>query len=152
MAKMSALEAQSGAPAGDAAQTRLAPTELLVCISCRSASAPPDLVPDARRPGDLLLAALHNSTLPEGVTLHPVECLSNCDRGCTVALRGGARWTYIYGNLDPGVHLDALLDGVALYHATPDGLVTWRDRPVHFRKNCIARIPPAIPPQESQNV
>ena len=137
---------------GASARSAAAGTELLVCMTCRSTSAPPDLVADAPRPGARLMEALRTASLPEGVRLRGVECLSNCDHGCTVALRGGDRWTYVYGNLDPGAHLEALIDGVARYHATSDGLVPWRDRPVHFRKNCVARIPPATPPQEPPNV
>ena len=71
--------------------------------------------------------------------------LSNCDFGCSVVLRGGdQRWTYVYGNLDPE-KVAIVLDGVARYRATSNGLVPWRERPEHFRKNCIARIPPLNP-------
>ncbi len=28
-----------------------------------------------------------------------VECLSNCNRGCSAALTGPGRWSYIYGDL-----------------------------------------------------
>jgi predicted metal-binding protein len=111
--------------------------ELLVCTTCRHGEAQPA----DKRPGAALLDALLDSP-PAGVTVRAVECLSNCSRGCTVALRAQGRWTYIYGNLDPVQHLDALLEGVQKYRDAPDGLVPWRDRPEHFRKNCIARIPP----------
>jgi predicted metal-binding protein len=94
------------------------------------------------RAGARLLEGLRLADLPETVRLVPVECLSNCTRGCTVALRGPGRWTYIYGNLDPALHMDTLIDGIARFAAAPDGLVPWRERPDHFRKNCIARIPP----------
>ena len=48
----------------------------------------------------------------------------------------------------PGsIPVDHILDGVARYRATPDGLVPWRERPEHFRKNCIARIPPREAPE-----
>lgn len=112
--------------------------ELLVCTRCRRSEAP-DGSDDL--PGTQLLDALADTT-PQGVTLIPVECLSNCSRGCTIALRGPGRWTYVYGDLDAASHLDAIRDGVTAYQATPDGLVPWRQRPEHFRKNCIARLPP----------
>ena len=111
--------------------------ELLVCTTCRHGDAPTD----AKRPGAVLLDRL-TETPPAGVTVRAVECLSNCSRGCTVALRAPARWTYVYGNLDPAHHLDALVEGAQKYRDAPDGLVPWRERPEHFRKNCIARIPP----------
>ena len=113
--------------------------ELLVCTTCRNGMA---VDADGARPGSVLHDRLVGADLPEGVTLRAVECLSNCDSGCSVVLRGGAkRWTYVYGNLDPE-KADIVLDGAARYRATSDGLVPWRERPEHFRKNCIARIPP----------
>ena len=39
-------------------------------------------------------------------------------------------------------HPDMILEGAALYHQTDDGLIPWRQRPEHFKRNCIARIPP----------
>ncbi|MGZ2256037.1 DUF1636 family protein [Roseobacter sp. A03A-229] len=115
------------------------PTELLVCIKCRRGQ---DIPEDDRRPGQRLYDTLAANTLPDGIRLTAVECLQNCDHGCTIALRGGDRWTYIYGNIDEVSHPDVLLDGAARYNATQDGLIPWRERPEHFKRNCIARIPP----------
>ncbi|MCV3271375.1 DUF1636 domain-containing protein [Roseobacter sinensis] len=115
------------------------PTELLVCIKCRRGQETPE---DERRPGQRLYDRLAANTLPAGIRLTAVECLQNCDHGCTVALRGGARWTYIYGNIDEVSHPDVLIEGAARYNATDDGLIPWRERPEHFKRNCIARIPP----------
>jgi predicted metal-binding protein len=116
--------------------------ELLVCTTCRHGL---QLNDEGTRPGALLHAALEGADLPEGVSLRGVECLSNCNSGCSVILRGGdARWSYVYGNLSPD-HLDIVIDGATRYRATADGLVPWRERPEHFRKNCIARIPPLEP-------
>lgn len=128
----------------DGASTPVRTVELLVCMTCRSALPSYSLTPeaeDAPRAGAVLLAALQTAQVPESLRIVPVECLSNCTRGCTVALRGTGRWTYIYGNLDAGM-VDVLIDGAARYAASADGLVPWRERPDHFRKNCIARIPP----------
>lgn len=121
----------------------LPPVELLVCTTCKREG----MDPEAMRPGSVLLKRLSEAALPEGVSLRAVECLSNCDQGCSVVLRGGGqRWTYVYGNLDPDAGgAEIVRDGVARYHGTSDGLVPWRERPEHFRKNCIARIPPLEP-------
>jgi predicted metal-binding protein len=124
---------------------RPGPVDLLVCTTCRSALQDPSRPPEAEgvtRAGARLLDLLRQADLPETLRLVPVECLSNCTRGCTVALRGPGRWTYIYGNLDPELHMDPLIEGASRFVAAPDGLVPWRERPDHFRKNCIARIPP----------
>ncbi|MCE8508574.1 DUF1636 domain-containing protein [Ruegeria pomeroyi] len=120
--------------------TEAAPVELLVCTTCRRGLPVED---DAQRPGALLHRALSAAELPEGVTVRPVECLSNCDQGCSIVLRGGpARWTFVYENLNEADDVATIVEGVTKYHATADGLVPWRERPVHFRKNCAARIPP----------
>ena len=120
--------------------TETAPVELLVCTTCRRGLAIED---DAHRPGTLLHKALEQANLPEGISLRAVECLSNCDQGCSIVLRGGPdRWTFVYENLNETDHVDTIIDGATRYLATEDGLVKWRDRPVHFRKNCASRIPP----------
>ncbi|MDO5530004.1 MAG: DUF1636 domain-containing protein [Paracoccus sp. (in: a-proteobacteria)] len=130
--------------------------ELLICTTCRSAAgiadeqaipnppAAPDApaVIDAPLRDGARLALDCGAALPEGVRLREVECLSNCDHGCTAALRGKGRWTYIFGRLDPVLHAETLAEYAAAYRAAPAGLVPWRERPLHFRKNCIARIPP----------
>ncbi|MCP4207761.1 MAG: DUF1636 domain-containing protein [Shimia sp.] len=117
-----------------------APVELLVCTTCR-AGQPTDV--EGPRPGTQLYDALDASKLPNNVTLKGVECFSNCDSGCSITLRGGdARWTYVYGNFTGADDLELVADGVTKYAATADGLVPWRERSTHFRKNCIARIPP----------
>ena len=111
--------------------------ELMVCTTCRMGLP---MEEGAVRPGARLAADIAGR-LPEGISLRETECLSNCSNGCTVALRGPGRWSYVYGNLQPDQG-DVVLDGAARYAATEDGLVPWRERPEHFRKNCIARIPP----------
>lgn len=123
----------------------LPPVELLVCTTCKREG----MDPEGTRPGALLHGALAEGSLPENVVLKPVECLSNCSQGCSIVLRGGSRrWTYVYGNLSEDA-AEIVLDGTARYAATGDGLVPWRERPEHFRKNCIARIPPLDAPVPS---
>lgn len=118
------------------------PVELLVCIKCRRDAEVPAT---EDRPGTVLYRALSASGV-DGVKVTPVECLSNCEQGCTVALRGPGRWTYVYGRFDPVLDAETVREGAQKYAATSDGLVPWRERPVHFRKNCIARVPPLTPP------
>ncbi|MGR3460729.1 MAG: DUF1636 family protein [Roseovarius sp.] len=122
-------------------------TELLVCVKCRRGREMPK---DDRRPGQALYDRIAALGLPDGVRLTPVECLQNCDYGCTVALRGGdAKWTYVFANVDDLSHSGMILQGAAQYHATTDGIIPWRERPDHFKRNCVARIPPATKPKEA---
>ena len=121
------------------ANTAETEVEVLICTKCRRGAELPE---GDERPGALLYQALAKGTMPDGVRLKAVECLSNCSQGCSIALRGQGRWSYVYGNLHEVSHLDVIREGAARYQRTTDGLVPWRERPEHFRKNCIARIPP----------
>jgi predicted metal-binding protein len=115
----------------------MAGTILTVCITCKAGR------PEAEgpRPGARLFAALAASP-PPGVTIRPVECLSACNSGCSVALQASGKWTYVYGHMDPALHAPDILAGAALYAASADGIVPWRDRPEIFRKQSLARVPP----------
>ncbi|MBU2943842.1 DUF1636 domain-containing protein [Shimia thalassica] len=122
-----------------------AAVELLVCTTCR-AGQPTDI--EGPRPGALLEDALQAKDWPAHVTVKPVECLSNCDSGCSIVVRGGSqRWTYVYGNFTGADDVDLVHDGIVKYADTDNGLVPWRERSTHFRKNCIARIPPLTIPE-----
>lgn len=123
----------------------LAPVEILVCSTCR-AGQPTDQ--EGPRPGAQLADALGRMTWPDHVTVTKTECLSNCNSGCSIAVRGGAeRWTYVYGNFNGASDAALAFEGLIKYAETTNGLVPWRERPTHFRKNCIARIPPMRLPE-----
>ncbi|MCI5094850.1 MAG: DUF1636 domain-containing protein [Rhodobacteraceae bacterium] len=119
---------------------------LTVCTTCRRGEMSD---PEAKRPGTLMFEALQQQDLPENVSLRSVECLSACSRGCSMVLTGGpGRWSYVYGDMDPSEHAADIAEGVRAYANTSDGLVPWRERPVVFRKQSIARIPPVELPSE----
>ncbi len=118
----------------------MAKVTLTVCTTCRAGAPTDDTGP---RAGALLFDALNAENLPENVQLRPVECLSACSRGCSMVLSGGPdRWTYVYGDLNATDHVEDIVKGAAAYAATQDGIVPWRERPVIFRKQSVARIPP----------
>lgn len=127
---------ESGASAADAGPQ----TTVFVCVTCRLASE--DAPADASRAGERLLDAI--AALPEaaGFAVVPVECLSNCNRSCTVAVAASGKWTYVLGALDPAEHARDVLSFAGLHAAHPEGVPVWRDRPQHIRKNTISRVPP----------
>ncbi len=116
---------------------------LHVCTTCRAGEV---LEEDAPRPGAQLYAALTETGAPEGVRIVAVECLSACSQGASVALSAPGKWTYVYGRLTKDDSSD-ILTGAAAYAATTDGLVPWRERPVIFRKQSLARVPPLELPE-----
>jgi predicted metal-binding protein len=115
---------------------------LHVCITCRAGQT---LQEGDTAPGARLHAAILNVGAPEGVKVVPVECLSACNQGCSVALSAPGRWSYVYGRLSEA-HAQEVVAGAAAYSAALDGIVPWRSRPEVFRKQSLARIPPILPP------
>lgn len=113
-------------------------TTLYVCMTCKAGQP---VAEGAMPPGAQLYGALTSGDAPDGVTIVPVECLSACSQGCSVALSKPGAWGYVYGRLTPENAAD-ILDGAARYGASDTGLVPWRERPEIFRKQSIARIPP----------
>jgi predicted metal-binding protein len=111
---------------------------LHICVTCKGQG---EYDPEAPRAGLGLYQALAADP-PEGVVVKPVECLSACDHGCNLALSAPGKWSYVYGRLDAGADLAEIRRGAALYAVAPDGIVPWRERPIIFRKQSLARIPP----------
>ncbi|MCZ4257982.1 DUF1636 domain-containing protein [Sulfitobacter sp. G21635-S1] len=118
---------------------------LYVCTTCRAGEV---LEEDAPRPGALLHSALTEAGAPDAVEIVGVACLSACSQGAAVALSEPGKWTYVYGRLTPADAPD-ILSGAAAYAASADGLVPWRERPVIFRKQSLARVPPFTLPLEA---
>jgi predicted metal-binding protein len=113
---------------------------LHVCITCRAGQS---LQEGETTPGARLHAAVLGVGVPEGVHVVPVECLSACSQGCSIALSAPGRWSYVYGRLSD-TNASDVVAGAAAYATAPDGIVPWRQRPEIFRKQSLARIPPMI--------
>jgi predicted metal-binding protein len=120
---------------------------LHVCITCRAGET---LSEGEVAPGKRLHGAILDAGVPDGVNVVPVECLSACSQGCSVALSAPGRWSYVYGRLSDANASDVVA-GAAAYAAAPDGIVPWRSRPEIFRKQSLARIPPiAVVPEAAE--
>jgi predicted metal-binding protein len=111
---------------------------VIVCTTCRR----PDDAEDAPRAGAALAAALQAAADPAAVTIRPVECLANCQRGPSAALSRRGAWTYVFGGLAAPDDAAALLEGARLLAASDNGLLPWRGRPDILKRGMICRIPP----------
>ena len=69
---------------------------IYVCTTCRRAG---ELDADPR-PGAILAAATAQAAEGTGVVVQPVQCLANCTRGPSAAMRCNGSWTYVFGQLD----------------------------------------------------
>lgn len=109
---------------------------LFVCTTCRRQGD----APAEPRAGERLREALERNA--GDLEIVGIECLSNCQRGCSAAVTAPGKWTYVIGHLDPELHAGDMLAFARLHRAAGDGLPPWRERPVHIRGNTIARVPP----------
>jgi predicted metal-binding protein len=116
-------------------------TTIYVCTNCKAAE---DTSPE--RAGLRLMTALESAIAASGadIRLEGVECLSVCKRPCTIAFSAPGKWTYVYGDFTPESAPETILASAALYAATDDGLIAWKQRPDALKKGVIARLPPSV--------
>jgi predicted metal-binding protein len=110
-----------------------------VCVTCRRPGDPED----GPRPGLTLARAVAEAAEGTGVAVCEVECLANCSRSLSAAMRCNGAWTYIFGGLDPDRDAEALIAGARLLARAEDGILPWRGRPDVLKRGLIARVPPA---------
>ncbi|MBE9125132.1 MULTISPECIES: DUF1636 domain-containing protein [unclassified Coleofasciculus] len=122
---------------------------LFVCTTCASTWK------DSKRVGisggEKLLEKLSHLQkewdLRDEFPVQPVECMSACSRPCAVSFAALGKYTYLFGDLPIDVEVlpvtaAAVLECASLYHAKPDGLLPWSERPKPLKKGILARIPP----------
>lgn len=133
------LDIRSTSPSvNDKADRDTAPGVVVyVCRSCRS-EADPNADP---RPGATLAQAAIDLGRSEGVDIRSVNCLANCKRGLSAAMRSADGWSYMFGSLGEDDAAD-LVVGARLLSQASDGLMPWRGRPDSLKRGLVARIPP----------
>jgi predicted metal-binding protein len=113
-----------------------APT-IYVCITCKRAGEA-DSEP---RPGALLADATEHAADGTEVMVRRLQCLANCTRGPSAAMRANGSWTYVFGGLDANCAA-ALVEGARLLAGAADGILPWRGRPDVLKRGLISRVPP----------
>jgi predicted metal-binding protein len=128
----------------------MAVTHIYVCTTCKLADEAG--LETHERAGARLHRALSARAAEReaAVQIVPVECLSVCKRACTISFAAPGKWTYVYGDLPADTGADVILDGAALYGATSDGLIPWKQRPEALKRGVISRVPPLAPATEIQ--
>jgi len=123
-----------------------AAASVVVCSSCRlSKDAPVDA--GGRTGGELfglaLDAALAEHACRDRVALQAMPCLFACSSHCTVFIRSDARLGYILGRFVPSMpQANALLDYVAEYLRSADGVVPYGNWPEGVKGHFLVRVPP----------
>ena len=128
----------------------MAATQIYVCTTCKLADEAGHAA--SERAGARLHRALSAlaSERQSPVVIIPVECLSVCKRACTISFAAPGKWTYVYGDLPADTGAEVILDGAALYGATSDGLIPWKQRPEALKRGVVSRVPPLNPALETQ--
>ena len=116
------------------------PPTLRLCTSALRADIPANRRAN-RDPVQSWPAATAQAAECSGVVIRPVQCLANCTRGLSAAVRCNGSWTYVFGGLDSACG-PALVDGARLLASASDGIMPWRGRPQALKRGLIARVPP----------
>ena len=120
---------------------------LFVCISCNFAVGQREHL--GQRGGYHLWQSLlqQQEQLPPTVRVQAVECLSACNRFCTIAIASPEKTTLMFGDLPALDSATAIVQLATQYAASSDGVIPRRYRPALLQKGILARIPPVLPPQ-----
>ena len=120
---------------------------LFICTSCNFAAGQREH--QGQRGGYHLWQSLLQQLgqLPPTVKVQPVECLSACNRFCTIALASPEKTTLMFGDLPALNSATAIVQLATQYAVSSDGVIPRRDRPALLQKGILARIPPVLPPQ-----
>ena len=132
-------------PTFNAAQAAI--TEVIVCTTCR----PADVPRDQAAPGAALFEAVQVAAWEVDpaqlahVRIRGVECMTGCNRACTVTFHAAGKYLYYFGDLAADAETAAHILACAMLHAkTPDGTLLRHDRPARMRNGILARIPPLL--------
>jgi predicted metal-binding protein len=115
---------------------------LHVCTTCRPPGTDPALPRDGAKLYGLIEALHRDWPDRHRVGLNPVECMSGCDRACTVAVSADGKPSYLFGDKRPDIETaQAALDLAAQYLASETGVLPRKDRPAPFVRGVLANIP-----------
>lgn len=118
---------------------------LIVCTTCRREGSPADGPSDGWRLHDKVQALFNASPDRQGFVVTGVECMSGCNRSCTIGLAAPGKPSYLFGGLPPsdGTAVDLLALAIQ-YCNSADGDLERRSRPSSFRRGILAKIPAAF--------
>jgi predicted metal-binding protein len=121
-------------------------TSLVVCSTCRFSAGQRD-GENGQRGGaifaELLNGELLKHPLQGCLELQSMPCLFACSQHCSVYLRSARRFGYLLSRFEPSPgHARALLDYVALYLETSDGILPYARWPAGIKGHFLARVPP----------
>ena len=119
---------------------------VLVCTLCGSTSQ--KRAQGMKSSGETLLEAIQALPQSEGlnVEVQSVRCMAVCKYPCAIAVMGQGKRTYLFGDLPVEAEQLAstaatVLDYARQYHAHPEGIVPYAERPELLRSRTLAVLP-----------
>ncbi len=122
---------------------------LHVCVTCKNADLPEpgdEETQHGQRLHDAVAALLAETDRPP-VTLEPVICLANCERGCTITMSAPGKWAYMMGGLTPDHAADVIAYGDS-FKNSKNGTVFRSKRPQSLYNAIVARFPSLLDSNE----
>ncbi len=122
-------------------------THLLhICTRCRRpGTAPGGETSDGRQLFEAVEALLAALPDPPAIRLNGIDCMSGCNRSCTIAVAAPGKPTYLFGDLVPEADCAAqIIDLARLYRESEDGVLHRAARPPALRSGILARIPGGV--------
>lgn len=116
--------------------------ELIACATCGSA----ERETHGSTRGERLLAELTRAHDPGAspIALSSVRCLWACTRSCAVHVRAPGRPSYVLCGFEPDeASAKGLLEWAALYAASRDGAVPFKQWPAAVKGHFLCRVPAA---------
>ena len=110
---------------------------LHVCTTCRAGQT---LAEGEPFPGALLHAEITRQAEGRPLQVREVKCLSSCTRGAAACISMPGKWSYLLGDLTPGLIPD-LLDYCASYAASKTGTVLPSRRAASLQNFILGRFP-----------
>lgn len=134
-------DAQTGEERAPACAAR---HQIVVCTRCRHTGS-------ECRPGADLIKRLRaaidmaeKAGAGDDLEVSGMACLAGCSRPCTVAFRADGKATYLFGDIEEGADIDALVEFARQYQRHEDGWTNSTQRPAALSGKTLARIPAAI--------
>ena len=116
--------------------TILTKPTLFVCTSCRYKSDQPEY--EGKRGGYYLSQELlEDTSISNLVNIRTVNCLSACNRSCSLAISAPGKTTLMFGDIPAFGCKEAIYDLLKKYIKSDDGMVPRQDRDPILKKGKI---------------
>ena len=116
---------------------------LHICLTCKPAGedASPSEEPTAgSRLHDAVVERLRARDLEASIRVNPVNCMANCEQGCSLAIASPGKWAYLAGFLNADL-ADDVIDYALVYDKSRTGVVMPSKRAASLRDVIVARVP-----------